>query len=134
MLHRLIDHSLAFFAYPVGAFFVTLDINARWLSALRTNQHDVRNVELSLELNATGIDLASCLGLDLLLVFDANIDTLHDYTALVRQNVNHFTALSFIFEAPADNFNSIAFANLNSHSFTLPRWPKALPEPAKRSS
>ena len=91
-------------------------------------------MHLALKLNASGIDLASCLSLDLALVLGTDIDTLHNYTTFIWQNVNHFAALSFIFEASTDNFNGIAFANLYSHSFTLPRWPKALPEPAKRFS
>jgi hypothetical protein len=91
-------------------------------------------MHLALELDAARIDLASCLSLDLALMLDADIDTLHNYTIFIRQNVNHFATFSFILEASIDNFNGIAFANLNSHSFTLPRRPKALPEPAKRSS
>jgi hypothetical protein len=51
----------------------------------------------------------------LTLVLGTNIHTLDDDTALIREDVDNLTALTFILEATADDFNSIAFSNLDSH-------------------
>jgi hypothetical protein len=120
MLHKLINHSLAFFAHSVSAFIIALYVNACRLSALRANQHDIRDIQLTLELDTTRIDLHACLGLNLTLVLGTDIDTLHHDTSLIRQNVDHFAAFPFILEASADYFYSIAFTNLDFHTITLP--------------
>jgi hypothetical protein len=73
-------------------------------------------MDLALKLDATGIYLPACLGLNLALVFGTDIDTLHHHAILIRQDIDHFAAFAFVFEAPTDDFYSVAFANLDSHT------------------
>jgi hypothetical protein len=116
MLHRLVDHCLAVFANPVSAFFIALHIDACGLPTLRTNQHHVRDMDLSFELDAARVDLPACLRLDLFLVFGTDIDSLYHHAILIWQDIDHFAAFSFILEASTDHFDSVAFANLDSHT------------------
>jgi hypothetical protein len=113
---RLINKSLTVFADPVNAVLIALHGNAGWLTALRADQHYIRNVDCSLELDAAGVDIATGLGLDLFLVLGADVHTLDYNTAVIKENIDHLTALAFIFEAAADDFNSVAFANLYFHT------------------
>jgi hypothetical protein len=77
-------------------------------------------MHLALKLDTARIDLPTGLSLDLTLVFGTNVDTLHNNAILIWQNVDHLATFPFIFKAPADYLNSIAFANLDSHSNMLP--------------
>src|SRR5512143_2469548 len=49
---RLVDQRLTFFADATSPFLITLNFNTGWLTALRADQHHVRNVDWTLELNA----------------------------------------------------------------------------------
>jgi len=113
---RLINQSLTVFADPVNAVLVALHSNAGRLTALRANQHDIREVNRSLELDAARVDVATGLGLDLFLMLGANVHTLDYHTAVVNKNIDYLTALAFIFEAATDHFDSVAFANLYFHT------------------
>jgi hypothetical protein len=112
---RLINKSLTVFADPVDAVIVALHGNAGRLTALRANQHDIRDVNRSFELDAARVDVAAGLGLDLFLMLGADVHTLAYNTAVINKNIDHFTALAFIFEAATDDFNGVAFANLYFH-------------------
>jgi hypothetical protein len=113
---RLINQSLTVFADPVDAVVIALHGNAGWLTTLRADQHDIGDVHCSLELDATGVDITAGLSLDLFLVLGANVHTLDYNAAVIKQNIDHFTTLAFIFEAATDDFHSVAFANLYFHT------------------
>jgi hypothetical protein len=49
-------------------------------------------------------------------VLGANVHTLDYHTAVIKENIDHLTALAFIFEAATDDFNGVAFANLYFHT------------------
>jgi hypothetical protein len=53
-------------------------------------------------------------------MFCANVHALDDHTTVIQQNVDHLTALTFIFEAATDHLDGIAFANLDSHTYYSP--------------
>jgi hypothetical protein len=118
MLHGLIDQLSTAFANAVCAGLVTLNANACRFITLRADQHHIRDVDRSLELDTTGIDLAAALRLHLALVLDVDVHTLYHYAIGVRQHIDDLAALAFVFEAAADNFDGIAFADLYSHCFT----------------
>src|SRR5512147_3674 len=61
---RLIDQCLTIFAYATNPILITLNRNTSRLTALRADQHHVRNVDLSLELDTPRVDVATGLGLD----------------------------------------------------------------------
>jgi hypothetical protein len=107
------------FAHAVSAIIITLHIDACRFATLWTDQHHIRDVHFSLELDATWIDLPTGLSLNLTLVFGADVDTLYHYATLIRQDVDHFAAFAFVFKAPTDYFYSVAFANFDSHTSTL---------------
>jgi hypothetical protein len=46
----------------------------------------------------------------------ANIDTLNDNAAIIQKHVDYLTALAFIFQAPTNDFDGIAFTNLDFHT------------------
>jgi hypothetical protein len=133
MLHRrLIYQRLAFLADAVYAVFVMLDIHPRWLTALGADQHNVGDIKRGFEFDAPGVNGAA-LSLHLLLMLGVDVQALDDNPPLVRQDFNHLTALPFLLDLPADNFNGITFTDLDSHRSLL-NWPKALPGPVKQSS
>jgi hypothetical protein len=100
----------------VGAGFVTLHVNPGSLIALWANQHHVGNIDWTFELNPARID-RTALGLHLLLVLGANIDTLHDNTLVFGKHVDNLTALALILEATTNDFYRIAFTNFDFHNF-----------------
>src|SRR5208337_2970809 len=130
MLHGLINQLLAAFANSVRAGLIALNSNPYRLIAFRANQHHIRDINRPFKLNATGIDISASLRLNLALVLGTNAYTLHHHTVLFHHHIDDFTAFAFVFEAAADNFHSIAFTDLHSHSNT----PTALPGPTTRSS
>jgi hypothetical protein len=133
MLHwRLIDQRLALLANAVCAIIVALDTNTGRFTALWAYQHNVRDVERGLKLDAARVNRAT-LSLNLTLVFGMNVHALHNHPVLIRQNLDHFAALTLFFDFSADDFNGIAFTDLDSHRSLL-NWPRALPGPAKQSS
>jgi hypothetical protein len=132
-LHRrLVYQRLAFFADAVYAVIVMLNAHAGRLTALGTDQHYVRYVHWGLEFNATGVNGAA-LCLDLLLVLGMDVQALDDYALLIGQDFDHLTALAFLLDLPADDFNGITFTDLDSH-ISLLNWLKVLPGPVKQSS
>src|SRR5271157_3961140 len=130
MLHSLINQLLAAFANSVRAGLIALNSNAYRLIAFRADQHHIRNINRPFKLNSARIDISSCLGLYLALMLGVNTNTLHHHTVFFHHHIDDFAALAFVFEAPADDFHSIAFTDFHSHSNT----PTALPAPATRSS
>jgi hypothetical protein len=80
---RLIDQRLAIFADTTSPIFIALYGNARRFTALRADQHHVRDIDRALELDTTRVDIATGLRLHLLLVLGANIHALYDYAAIL---------------------------------------------------
>jgi hypothetical protein len=119
MLHRgLVNQRLALLADAVCAVIVALNTDASGFATFRTDQHNVRDVERGLKLDAARVD-RTALGLDLTLVFGVYIHALHDHTVLVRKYFNHLAAFTLFFNFPADDFNGITFTNLDSHRSLL---------------
>jgi hypothetical protein len=133
----LVNQSLAALAntvrYEFLTFLRTLDANASWFIALRTNQHDIGDINRGFELNTPRLNVATLARLGLFLVFGAEIDTLHNHPAFLRVYPDDLAALAFVFETATDNFDSIAFTDFYIHGFT-PHWPRGLPAPVKQSS
>ena len=90
----------------MGAILITLNFDARRLTALRADQHHVRNIEWSLELDTTRTNRAA-LSLHLALMLGMHVDALYYHPVLVRQNLDHFATFALVIEFPADNFNGI---------------------------
>jgi hypothetical protein len=133
MLHRrLIYQRMAFLADAVYAVIVMLDIYPGRLTALGTDQHNIRDVKRSFKLKTAGID-GTALSLDGLLMLGVDIQALDDQAILIRQDFDHLATLSFILYLSADKLNGITFTNLDSHRSLLNR-PKALPGPEILSS
>jgi hypothetical protein len=133
MLHQpLIDQRMALLANPVRPFLIPLDSNASCLIAFGAYQQDFRDIEWSLEFDATRVDCAT-LGLNLALVLCMDIHSLHHDPMLFGEDFNNLTALALFLHLSADDFNGITFSNLDSHRLLLNRL-KALPEPVKQSS
>jgi hypothetical protein len=133
MLHRrLIDQLFTVLTHPVYTVFVALYTHADGFTTLGAHQHNVRDVKRGFELDSTGV-YRSALSLYLFLVLGMDIQALDNQSSFIWQDFNHFTALTFFFELPADYFNGITFSDLDFHH-TLLNWPKALPGPAKQSS
>src|SRR5271157_3707922 len=130
MLHSLINQLLAAFANSVRAGLIALNSNAYRLIAFRANQHHIRDINRPFKLNPARIDISSCLGLHLALMLGADAYALYHYAVFPHHHIDDFTALAFVLDAAADDFHSIAFTDLHSHSNT----PTALPEPTTRSS
>ena len=98
MLHwRLINQRLAFLTDAVCAVFIALNTHTGRFTALRADQHYIRDIERGLELDAPRVNGAT-LGLDLALVLGMDIHALHHHPVLVRQNLDDFAALAFVFE------------------------------------
>ena len=115
MLHGLINELSAALADAVCAGLVALNADAGSLIALRANQHDIRNVDGGLELDATGIDLAPGLGLHLALMLGVDIDALHHDAAPFGHHVDDRAALALVFQPAANDFHSITLVDLYSH-------------------
>jgi hypothetical protein len=60
------------------------------------------------------------LRLDLALVPGAQVDALHNHPVFFRFYADNLTAFSFVIRAAADDFYSVAFANLRLHILLLP--------------
>jgi hypothetical protein len=129
LLHGwLIDQCLTILADTVCTIIVALYTNAARFIALWANQHDIRDIKRSFELDPTRVNRSS-LRLDLSLVLSMDVYTLHNHPVFVWQDLNYFTALALFFNFPANYFNGITLTNLDSHRSLLD-WPKALPGPA----
>jgi hypothetical protein len=96
---------------------IPLNANACRFIALRADQHHIRNMDRPFELDATRVHLPASLRLDLALVFDVDVYALDHDAVHIHKHIDHLTTLAFIFEAAADYFNSIAFADLYFHRF-----------------
>src|SRR5690349_476427 len=70
---RLIDQRLTVFADTTSAIFIALDSHTGRFTAFRTDQHHVRDIDRSLELDAARVNVATGLRLHLLLVLGADI-------------------------------------------------------------
>jgi hypothetical protein len=113
---RLIDQRFTVFADTTRPILIALYRHTGRLTAFWAHQHYVRDVDRTLELDAAWVNVTTGLGLDLLLMFGANVHTLHYDAAVIQQHVVHFTAIAFILQAADNDFDSIAFTNLDSHS------------------
>src|SRR5512138_286690 len=112
---RLIDQRLTIFAHAPSPIFIALNFHAGRLAALWTDQHHIRNIDLAFELDAARVDVTTSLGLDLFLVLGANVHTLNNHAALIQEHIDDFSALALVFQAATNDFDGIAFANLDSH-------------------
>src|SRR5512140_2298148 len=67
---RLIDQrfTIFIFAHAMSSILITLNGNTGWLTALRANQHHVRDVDLAFELDSARVDVTTGLGLHLFLM------------------------------------------------------------------
>jgi hypothetical protein len=93
-----------------------LHSNTGGFTAFWADQHHVRDIDLSLELDAARVEVATGLRLHLLLMLGANVHTQDDNTAFIQEHIDYFTALALVFQAAANDFDSIAFTNLDSHT------------------
>src|SRR6266542_3101454 len=80
---RLINQRLTVFTHTARSVFVALDGNTCRLIAFRAYQHHIRDINGSLELDSTGVDIATRLSLHLLLVLGADIYTLDNHTTIL---------------------------------------------------
>jgi hypothetical protein len=55
----LINQSLAILADAVGAIIIALNPYTGWFAALGADQHHIRNIDRSLELDAARVDVAA---------------------------------------------------------------------------
>src|SRR5689334_463440 len=113
---RLIDQRLTVFADATSPILIPLNRHTRGFTTFRADQHDIGDVDRAFELNSARVNVATGLGLHLLLMLGANIDTLDNNAAIVQKHVDDFTALAFIFQAATNDFYGIAFTNLDSHT------------------
>src|SRR5215207_6997446 len=113
---RLINQRLTVFADSTRPIFIALNCNTCRLTAFRAYEHHIRDVDRSFELDPARINIATCLGLHLLLMLGANIHTLDNNTTILQQHIDDFPALAFIFQAATNDFDGIAFTNLDSHT------------------
>jgi hypothetical protein len=51
-------------------------------------------------------------------VFGAQVDALNHDPVFIRQDIDDLAALFLIFQATADDYNCIAFTNLDFHTLT----------------
>src|SRR5512140_2862871 len=114
----IIDQLYAVLADAMGASLVPLNGNPGSFTTLRADQHHVRDVDRTFELNAAGVDLPSSLRLHLFLVLGTDVDTLDHDATLFSEDVDDLTSLAFILQAAADDFHSVAFMYLHSHGIT----------------
>jgi hypothetical protein len=98
----------------VGYATFTLDASPGRLVAFGADQHDIRDIQRTFELDDPGRDAAT-LGLHLPLMLFTHVYALNNHSMVFRVNPDHLTALSFIFFFPRDYFNNIAFFYLNFH-------------------
>jgi hypothetical protein len=113
----LVNQRLAVFADAYSLTVLALNAYPGGFVALRANQHHVRNMDRTFELDDPWRKRPPTLGLYLALVFFAHINTLDNHTTLIWQYLDHFASLAFIFEATTDDFNRIAFFNFYLHCF-----------------
>jgi hypothetical protein len=73
----------------MSALIVTLNADAGRLTAFRADKHYIRDVNRPFKLDSARVHIATCLRLHLLLMFDANIHTLHNHAAIIKNNVNN---------------------------------------------
>jgi hypothetical protein len=66
----------------MSASVIALNANAGGFIALRAYQHNIRDVNWSFKFDPARVHIASCLGLHLLLVLNADVDTLHHHATL----------------------------------------------------
>jgi hypothetical protein len=125
LLHwRLVDQSLAIFAYPVGTVFIPRNRYTGCFAALGAYEHDVRDIKRGFELYAARVDRAP-LGLHLALMLGMDIYTLDNQPVFFWQNFNDFAAFPLVFQFSADDLNGITFPDLHSHRSLL-TCPRAL--------
>jgi hypothetical protein len=99
----------------VGHSFFSGDSHPGGFTAGRANQHDIGDMNRSLELDNTGRH-APALGLYLTLVFLPDIDTLYGNPPLVPVNLDHFAAFTLISLSTADDLDSITFVYFVFHN------------------
>src|SRR5512138_1502727 len=112
---RLINQRITILAHAPSPILIPLNFDAGRLATLRANQHHIRDIDRSLELAAARVDIMTGLGVYLFLMLGADVDTLHYKAAVFQQHVDHLSALAFVFQAATNDFDGIAFTNLDSH-------------------
>jgi hypothetical protein len=102
------------FANTVYLTVLTLNAYPGSFIALRTYQHDVRDVDRSFEFNNPWRH-CSPLRLDLPLMLFTHVNALYYNSGLIRDYPDNLTAFTFILNAPTNDFYSVAFFNLDLH-------------------
>jgi len=99
------------FANAVDFVIFPLNTDTRRLAALGADEHNIRNIDRSLEFNDAWRQ-GPALSLYLALVLFADVYTLNNHAPLTWHNFYHLGAFAFIIKASAYHFYHITFSNL----------------------
>jgi len=114
LLYLPVDLSLAMFASANGFTVKALQTYTCCLTTLWADQHHIRYINGSFELNDPRIH-GTPLSLDLALVLLSKIDSLNYNTMHIRDYLYNFTAFSFILKTATYDLYRITFSYLSFH-------------------